>query len=143
MNRRERRAQASYQTANNRKTNAESQVFFREVVTELCLAAKEARDPDPNNVKNSDAADCIRFINKERLPGGELFGTHLLGIANAMGCLSNGEAFTAEQFGEIMHTNPSEEPTMPAPPGYVYAWMPDTGSFVLVSLRKKKKEEFS
>jgi len=107
MNRRERRAQASYQTANNRKTKAESQAFFREVVAELRLAAKESRDPNPNNVKNFDAAGHIRFINKERSPGGEMFGTYLLGIANAIERLGNGEAFTAEQFGEIMYTNPS------------------------------------
>ena len=105
MNRKERRAQAS-QKMKAVKTKAESRAFFKAVVTELRLAAKESRDPDPNNVKNSDAADHIRFINKERLPGGEMFGTHLLGIANATERLSKGEAITAEQFGAIMHTDP-------------------------------------
>ena len=97
MNRKERRAQFA----------KKSQRFYKEVVTELRLAAKESRDPDPNNIRDTDAADHVRFINKERLPGGELFGTYLLGIANAMERLGNGEAFTAEQFGSIMFTDPS------------------------------------
>jgi len=98
LNRKERRALKSPKKIRD---------FYGDVVAELRLAAKESRDPDPDNVRGPDAADHIRFINKERLPGGEMFGTYLLGIANAMERLGNGEAFTAEQLGTIMHTNPS------------------------------------